>query len=71
MEANLFTSVSSGLCTLRDGKRHPGLISISSKDNLPGILLPDVVGAAVDATGQGAHTEEGGVCPFSEPVRGV
>lgn len=37
----------------------------------PEILLPDDVGPAVDAIGQGAHTEEGGVCPLSELVRGV
>lgn len=37
----------------------------------PEILLPDDVGAAVDATGEGAHTEEGGVWPFIELVRGV
>lgn len=73
MEANLFSSVSSfsGWHTLTGGKRHPGLISTSTKDNLPEILLPDDVGPAVDAMGQGAHTEEGGVCPLSELVRGV
>lgn len=37
----------------------------------PEILLPDDVGAAVDAMGEGAHTEEGGVWPFIEPARGV
>lgn len=73
VEANLFSSVSSfsGLCTLTCGKRHPGLISISTRDNLPEILLPDNVGPAVDAIGEGAHTEEGGVWPFIELVRGV
>lgn len=43
----------------------------STKDNLPEILLPDDVGPAVDAIGQGAHTDEGGVCPLIELVRGV
>lgn len=73
VEANLFFSVSSfsGLCILTCCKRHPGLISISTKDNLPEILLPADVGAAVDAIGEGAHTEEGGVWPFIEPDRGV
>ena len=61
----------SRLHTLTGGKRHPGLISISTEDNLPEVLLPDDVGPAVDVTGQGAHTEEGGVCPLSELVRGV
>lgn len=37
----------------------------------PEILLPDVVGAAVDARAEGAHTEEGGAWPFIELVRGV
>lgn len=37
----------------------------------PEILLPDDAGAAVDATGEGAHTEEGGVWLFIELVRGV
>lgn len=37
----------------------------------PEILLLEDVGPAVDAVGQGAHTEEGGVCPLSELVRGV
>lgn len=73
VEANLFSSVSSfsGLCTLTCSKRHLGLISTSIKDNLPEILLPDDVGAAVDAIGEGAHTEEGGVWPFIELARGV
>lgn len=73
MEANLFSSVSSfpGLGSLTGSKRHPGLISISTKDNLPEILLLEDAGPAVDAIGQGAHTEEGGVCPLSELDRGV
>lgn len=37
----------------------------------PGSLLPDDVGPDVDTIGVGAHTEEGGACPFSELVRGV
>lgn len=37
----------------------------------PEILLPDDVGAAVDAIGEGAHTVEGGVWPFIELARGV
>lgn len=37
----------------------------------PEILLLDDVGPGVDAIGQGADTEEGRVCPFSELARGV
>lgn len=66
-----FLSSSSGLYTLTGGKRHSGLNSISTMENSPEILLLDDVGPGVDAIGQGADTEEGRVCPFSELARGV
>lgn len=66
-----FPSSYSGLYTLTGGKRHSGLTSSSTMENSPEILLPDDVGPGVDTIGQGADTEEGKVCPFSELARGV